>query len=285
MKYIYIAGLEHSGTTLTDHLLSQHDKCIGLGEIAAFFSSDHMQQYMERWGNNTDWNLCSCGKTWADCEFWSGIVGLCGLNSRATLVEKYEALLSHIRSSVGEDAVIIDSSKSLLTFRILIENLPKFGIRREDILLVFTIKDVRSFAASVGRKSNQSRSILSLLRTFNWWLGENREYLNAFEKDRVHFLVNLYERLCSDPESLSQNVARELNIRLAGDNDVRHNKSHIAMGNKNFVLRNRRRISYDFRWFTDDAISAAYLIHGRARAFNKRLYQLSQSTEELPVNR
>ena len=49
-------------------------------------------------------------------------------------------------------------------------------------------------------------------------------------------------------------------------------RSHIAMGNKDFVVRNSSRIRYDFHWFLDDSIHLAYLIHNRARKFNKSLY-------------
>jgi len=46
MKYIYILGLEHSGTTLTDHMLSAHPRVTGVGEVAQFFSVDHMRHYL-----------------------------------------------------------------------------------------------------------------------------------------------------------------------------------------------------------------------------------------------
>jgi len=115
MKYIYIAGLEHSGTTLTGHLLSQHPHFMGLGEIASFFSSAHMAQYMARWGEYPDVNLCSCGKTWERCDFWGKLINLCGLNSDAPLIQKYGLLMDHIRSTLGEEIVVVDSSKSLST--------------------------------------------------------------------------------------------------------------------------------------------------------------------------
>lgn len=53
------------------------------------------------------------------------------------------------------------------------------------------------------------------------------------------------------------------------------------MGNKNFVLRNSEKIKYDSRWYVDDQINTSYLIHQKARIFNKEIYSISASQEAL----
>jgi hypothetical protein len=58
--------------------------------------------------------------------------------------------------------------------------------------------------------------------------------------------------------------------------DILYGNSHIAVGNKDFIQRNRERIVYDSRWFENDAISLAYLIHQKARSFNKKIYRYGQ---------
>lgn len=59
MKYIFIAGLEHSGSTLTNYLLSQPPKSIGLGEVWQFFNHKHTLNYIQKWGHCDDVNLYS----------------------------------------------------------------------------------------------------------------------------------------------------------------------------------------------------------------------------------
>jgi len=95
MKYIYILGLEHSGTTLTDHMLSAHPRVTGVGEVAQFFSVDHMRHYLRKWGELDDHDVCSCGQRWSECELWQAIVHLNGAESQLGKVEKQKALISH----------------------------------------------------------------------------------------------------------------------------------------------------------------------------------------------
>jgi len=52
-----------------------------------------------------------------------------------------------------------------------------------------------------------------------------------------------------------------------------HNSSHIVRGNKNFIMRNRKKIKYDSRWFIDDNINLVYQLHWKARALNKKFYE------------
>lgn len=279
MKYIYIAGLEHSGTTLTDHLLSQHPNFIGLGEIASFFSTVHMNQYMKKWGNYPDVSLCSCGKTWKECNFWGHLVHLCGLNSDSPIIGKYKELIDYIRSNFGEETAIVDSSKSLPVLKTLINGHSELKISIRDILVIFSIKDVRSFTASISKKSGSEKSFLSVFHNFNLWHGANKQFLDYLKSNCINFSINLYEKLCADAENFINNQFEKCGFSSLEKIDVSHNSSHIAMGNKNFAMRNRAKIIYDSTWYNDDTINLMYLIHSKARAFNKRLYSFNQNTK------
>ena len=59
-KFIYIAGLYHSGSTLLDQYLGSNSQIIGLGEIAKYIKDGSE-------GN------CTCGKKVEECDFWSKI--------------------------------------------------------------------------------------------------------------------------------------------------------------------------------------------------------------------
>ena len=238
MKYIFIAGLEHSGTTLVNHLLSQHPGTIGLGEIAPFFSPDHMKQYMVRWGKYTESRLCSCGETWGECSFWSDIIELNGLNSDRPLLDKYQRLVQHVRSNYPEKKIIIDSSKSCLCLQTLVDHCDEIGLKRDDILVVFSIKDVRSFAASMGNKT-ANKSILSTLKAFNLWMNVNNSVFSYLKSQKLPHNVVLYEKLCADPRRYVEGILEQCGVSFNEEVELNHNRSHIAMGNKQFILRNR----------------------------------------------
>src|SRR4249919_2753545 len=109
MKLVFVAGMEHSGTTLTDYLLSGHPRAVGIGEASTFFSPTHMAEWTRRWPD--DPHECSCGRTWTDCPFWGPLHSLCGLHSDAPLQEKYGRLVEHARQLFGDELLLVDSSK------------------------------------------------------------------------------------------------------------------------------------------------------------------------------
>lgn len=274
MKLVYIAGLEHSGTTLLGQLLAAHPAALGLGEIASFFSPEHMRRYLERWGHCDDCRRCSCGRDWDECDFWGPIGGLSGARSDAPLVEKYERLIASVRARLPQVRMIVDSSKSAETLAALLGHREQIGLRREDIVVVHAVKDVRGFAASVARKAGAGAGLLSDLRTFNWWLGVNRRIREMASAEGGVSTLALYERVCANPREAVRGIFALCGESAPDEVTVAHHRSHIAMGNRNFLERNRDAVSYDSRWFTDDTILLAYLVHRRARRFNKELYLL-----------
>lgn len=276
MKYVYITGLEHSGTTLVTHLLSQHPKTLGLGEVASFFSPSHMKYYIERWGSYPDARLCSCGRSWGDCEFWGPLADLNGLISDIPVREKYKQLITQVRRLYGEDKVIVDSSKSLETLEIITNNASELGLEGSDLTAVAVIKDVRNFATSIKRKAGMKTGFLSCLRTFNWWFGANRRILEYLGQRGTRFDIILYERLCANPVKILHQISKGCGLSAEDTIKLGHKHSHIAMGNKNFIERNRERLRYDNRWFTEDSINLVYLLHWKARQFNKSLYRREQ---------
>lgn len=273
MKYLYVTGLEHSGTTLVTQLLAQDPRTLGLGELAVFFSPEHMKRYIELWGNNPDARLCSCGRTWDDCEFWGPISELNGLVSAIPVRAKYRRLIEHVRRKYGDDSAIIDSSKSLDTMKFLMDGAGELGLAGDDISAIAVIKDVRCFATSIKKKNGDRAGLVSHLRAFNWWLGTNRAMFDYFRDAGVRYQIVLYERLCLDPQGTLDRLLEGNGLHPKQAIDLAHRRSHIAMGNKNFLERSRDGIRYDNRWFCEDGINLAYLIHRRARRFNNSLYR------------
>lgn len=271
MKYVYILGLEHSGTTLTDYLLSKLPNAIGLGEIASFLKPEHMQMYMNKWSSYDDVRLCSCGEDWSDCNFWSQLEDLNGLNSEIDMREKYQLLFDHAKNEYSENVVLIDSSKNLDQINMILEQRAYLGLYDSAIKIVFSIKSAEEFAMSIARK-NSTVSLFTVMQAFNWWFSINKNMLEFCEKNKECVTLSTYRNLCDQPSKLLNVIAKELGVNMQGDELLKsQSHSHIAMGNKNFALRNSHHITYDDRWRSVWQIRFVNLFHFRARRLYKKI--------------
>ncbi|MEN8130164.1 MAG: hypothetical protein ABFS45_08195 [Pseudomonadota bacterium] len=256
-----------------NELLARQSGVLGLGEVGAFFSPDHMRKYLSRWGKEPDVRLCSCGQTWEECSFWREIVELSGEHSDYPVTDKYAALFDYIRDRFSGIRVVVDSTKNRYTLNMLENNRKRFGIKENDLQVLLAAKDVRSFTASIRRKTGD-RSVLRAIRTMNWWHGENLSYLSAEKRARLAVRIVLYERLCENPERVIDGILEGYApLNRHGGLDESRSYSHIVMGNKDFLVRNRERVRYDAAWFIDDQVNLAYLLHRNARCLNHRLYR------------
>lgn len=276
MKLLFIAGLEHSGTTLTDQLLSSHHRVLSLGEIASFLSPDRMTKYMKAWGGYPDVTMCSCGRNWKDCEFWGELIDLNGLHSTLPLKEKYRLLMTNVKRRYGADIVVTDSSKTLVALQALREAWRELGEEQEQMVTVFTVKDVRCFTSSVQRKIKK-QDFLSAFRTMNWWTASNKKYMSKLNDTSAGTFINLYEQLCAHPLAQINAILEVVNETPLEKTDLPTFRSHIAMGNKNFLMRNRRDVRYDQKWFLEDTILLCYLLNRKANALNRMIYAASAS--------
>jgi hypothetical protein len=108
----------------------------------------------------------------------------------------------------------------------------------------------------------------------NWWRGANTSLLDFASGVTNDMHVVLYEKLCQEPDRVVDSILRQDG---SGNIDTRANAwdegSHIVMGNKDFLVRNRERIRYDDAWYRNDKIGLAYLLNASARRLNHRLYR------------
>ena len=273
MKYIYIVGLEHSGTTLLNELFARRPQVLGLGEVGNFFSPKHMGAYIDRWGKEPDARLCSCGAAWERCSFWGEIIHLSGEYSDHVLADKYAELFDYTCKRFPQVRVIVDSSKSRYILEMLINNRNRFVLDEDALQILLAIKDIRSFTSSIQRKLHD-HTLLRAIRTMNWWHGEISAFLSRFKTSDLTITIVSHEKLCDDPDRVIDGLVRRLGMDgKKCEPDTSEAGSHIVMGNKKFLVRNRNRIRYDMSWFTDDRINFAYLLHGKARRLNHRLYR------------
>lgn len=274
MKYLYIAGLEHSGTTLLNQLLGADRMAVPVGEIFQFFSPEFMAGYLERWGDYEDAFQCACGQSWRECPFWGEIPAAIDYSNTLTQLERFQLLVDRVRSEYGEEAVIVDSSKSLPALNFIRDNLPALALDSEDLLVVMAVRDVRGFVTSqLAKHKTAERSLRGVHALMRLWLNENRRFLSILEDNEIPHLLSLYEDICSDGGmGISNRVHARGFPKL--DPSLPRSDSHIALGNKNFLHRNSERIRYDSRWFLEDRINLVYQFYPTVRKFNRRLYGL-----------
>ena len=274
VKYLYIAGLEHSGTTLLNQLLGAAP-AVPVGEVFQLFSSEFMAGYRRRWGGFDDAFLCACGDSWRHCPFWGSIPAAIDLENQLSRRERYQLMLERARSMYGDDAIIVDSSKSTQGLEFVRENQAWLGLGGRDLLVVAAFRDVRGFVASqLARAPTRGRSPRRVLALMRLWLHENRRLLERLESGAIPYTPSLYEAVCRDEGAgVAERIHAEGFPRL--DPSLDHDDGHIALGNKNFLHRNRHRIRYDDRWFTEDGINLVYQLYAPVRKFNRRLYTLA----------
>ena len=184
------------------------------------------------------------------------------------MLEKYKNLFDYFNEHYPPDTVIVDSSKSFSTLKLLIDNAQSLGLSRDDISVVFAAKDVRNFANSIASKEGASNSLVAHYRSFNWWLGENKKIVSYLENAEINFHFSFYDVLFTDADVLSSKINRFLRecysamgYQTVESSNVNHSNSHIAMGNKNFIMRNRDNIRYDERWKKSLNLKLVYALH------------------------
>jgi len=274
IDYLFIAGLEHSGTTLLSQMLSTSKQVLALGEVGQFFSRKHMKNYLHRWGELEDVKRCSCGVDWSDCHFWQPLIDKNGVYDDQDLQYAYKDLLNHIQNNHDYD-VIVDSSKSLSYLNAMLASLAHCTPESVDALVLLVAKDPRGFAYSMGRKNPTETTILSYFSKMNLWRGIYQEVLNRCESLGIDFMVVTYEQICAQPTETLFAVRSRTGVKLEFDSHLAHRNSHIAMGNKEFTERNRSQLKYDDQWKRDWRVSIAYAMNLPARILKWRIFRMA----------
>jgi hypothetical protein len=254
-----------------DQLLSQHPGVVGLGEVANFFSVPHMERLRRLWVGSDGAFHCSCGQPWESCPLWSALGPQSGIDSNANYSAKYERLLKRATELFGPDVVLVDSSKSQAALDRLLSARSELGLAREAIRVILAVKDVRGFAHSIARRQDTTLPVIGKVRSFNWWLGSNRSLAERIANSGAPWIVGHYDKLCANPSGFSDNVYAWLGLPQLGTASIDHTRSHIALGNKDMLLRNNSIVRYDDRWRSDKVTRMIYRLHLPARRLNETL--------------
>ena len=205
-RHLYILSLERSGSTPLAWNLGTRPGVLALGEIDRTFMLMTRPQGLPR--------ACSCGAAAADCAVWGPVVAAAERLRRLPLASRYRLLDEILEANLGPDAVIVDASKSLESFRALASAVPG------RVAAVHLVKDVRAYLDStLGRmaamdpqrlwseqiarapvRARIMRALPSSLVYLLRWARRNRAMEQALVVGSAPWLRTGYDALCAAPE-------------------------------------------------------------------------------------
>ena len=280
---IYIAGLEHSGSTLLELFVSGASGHLGLGEI--FQLIDRRNPIID----HLEGHRCSCGEEVKDCRFWAPLVARLRQLPSDDAAARYRAMADAGAQQAGAEVVLIDSSK-------VPDGLAAVASTGDfDVRVLHLTRDVRSWLVAKQRsyRRNKVASLASnvdrdgLLRgTARFlrrnpiadamrWRQVNREIEEKVAAYGLPSLAVSYERLCCDTSAVRNELEQFLDIEIPPlDHPGQRRHNHSIFGNRmRFDRRKRSKISYDTKWLVDNCWVVPWLLSPGLRRENMRRLQ------------
>jgi hypothetical protein len=271
MKYVFIAGLSHSGSTLVDLSLGGHPNFIGLGELAlvARKGPSGLAALREE--------LCSCGNTMDSCVFWKPVLNRIAAQQPVSFQQTFEIIVNLFAEIFGPEKTIVDSSKYLPNLKWIHEN------HQAQIKVLHVIRDVRSFV--VSQIDNQQRkgrpySYRSRFEFFWRWYAGNRRIGEYLKEENLPHLRLGYEEFCFYPDVIAEKICDFLGVQFHSDMlSPGVSESHSVLGNRMRHQATKKKIRYDHRWMTRNEWVIPSLIFRKVMRFNS-LYSYSDGMKE-----
>lgn len=283
MNVVYVAGLGRSGSTLLSRLLGQLPGWVAVGELHNLWRSGASRGRPDE--------LCGCGHTFAECDFWRRVVASAlgaqsageasALASRVARLRhlpwlagpwrppgfsrrlaSYAAVVSALYRGAaveGGGRVVVDSSKDLGPLWMLT------GVPDVRVTVLHLVRDPRGVAFSwrkpLRRREFLDREVLmpswGALETAWRWTYSN---LLAEAAGRRHgrYLRLRYEDLVRDPGGALTAIVRAVEpgaerppLPLVGDQAVLTRETHTLAGNPMRFESGRVPIRPDESWRGD----------------------------------
>jgi hypothetical protein len=277
-KIIYILSDVRSGSTLLDQLLGAHPRTASLGEVNNLKAYALQDRSIYNPAHPLD---CSCGKSFATCEFWSAAEKTLGrpfaelklmpdLTGHAgRLLRKYPRLfrlLICIWRRVGHDSFdlydvvfdsskadyLVDSSKNPFRFRTIYNAGPS-----RVIPLVLT----RDYRAVVHSKMKRGASMKGGMYG---WVSRMRQ-IAVMTADIPATIHVSYEDLCRDPRAELERIFTAIGLPFSEDCLSRPEVSHHIGGSPSKFDPAKRQIRLDDKYlsaFTDSELAVMRTIAG-----------------------
>lgn len=271
-RVVFIAGLEHSGTTLVNYYASQKGKATGVGEVYTLLDDSARVSFFSRWGKFDDAHRCSCGARHSDCPVWGPPMADIAARPQRNTSARYRDFLAKFDG----DSILVDSSKSINALKIL------SGLRVQNVIsdlrVILLVKDARSFVTSMKyvRKLNFIKQYLA----FNWWCKINVQTLSYLREEEINFRLLRYEDIFRDTRAFHEFISKF----VWGEEKLKYSDSivsHIGAGNKKFINSNDKTIKYDDRWKMEWKIRAMYRAHIRAQRLSSEFCRVCDSCQRV----
>ncbi|MFW2439054.1 MAG: sulfotransferase [Arenicellales bacterium] len=269
---IFIASLDHSGSTMLDNILANHSQMVGLGEIEYV-----IKQYIN-FPNSVEIQKCSCEIEAEKCAFWGEVILRFRKENHLTLPNGYEIVIEVFNKIYGESAILVDSSKYRTALRVLKE-LPAVNVQ-----VLHLLKDVRAYTISRldrAREKFGKNGFLLPHKQFRHWIRVNRSLLNILEDSNMPFMRVGYEEICLDPVGTLNKVCTFIDVKFEHSMlELNKGGGHCLVGNRMRLQNKNRRLIYDSRWFSRNEWLMPSIIFPEIMKFNSE-YVYSNRIDKL----
>ena len=244
---IYILGVAHSGTTLTDLLLGSHSHIESLGEVHKYwwFCSRHSPRLAKKC-------RCTCGELISNCAFWNGvrqqleeIAGSDEVDLEARDTATFEAAnrdLFRAAAKYTGKSVICDSSKWSGRLRRLL------GSDAFDVHIVHLVRDGRAVASSYRKRGKFAFGAALRWQAVNLtW-----RYFSLLRRKAASYCLIRYEDLVADPEGNLKQIMGPLGLAFEPEQiQYREPAHHNISGNAMKIDPERTHIQLDTQYLSD----------------------------------
>jgi plasmid maintenance system killer protein len=275
LKVIYIVGEGRSGSTLLERLLGQHSKIFSAGELKHIWERSFL-----------DNQLCSCGKSFYDCEIWTEIrknftqkidnvdpkeiMEAFNKTSRLrhyilkkNLDNQFSKVINNIYTKLYESILettekefVIDASKHPVFAHIL-------GLNKNiDLYIIHLVRDSRGVTYSWLKKKKRpeiTKKIeymprYSFFRTAISWNIINKISQDLQNIEQIKYFLLRYEDFVSNPKLYLGKIYKFLNIEsnlhylFKKDNTIKLSVNHTVSGNPFRFKTGEIELKLDEEW-------------------------------------
>ncbi|MCU0270442.1 MAG: hypothetical protein MUF83_17590 [Acidimicrobiales bacterium] len=265
-EVLFIASLQHSGSTYLDLQLSSHGAWVGVGEI-----SGAVRTWLRTRATVSELG-CTCGAAPTDCVFWGAVIERLAADDVRTLAQGYATVQMVFGEVFGPDVSMVDSSKHGTHLELAARGSSSLAVLR-------LTRDVRSWIASEqSRRKRDATSFAGRVRCTapylaRLWYRRNRILdrevaSTGLPTMRVGYEESVFhhERVLDDVDRF---VARHLGRSITTGTPP---GAHIVRGNRmRLDPVQRAAITYDDAWLCRGALLHSSALVPPIRSYNRRM--------------
>ena len=261
-QVIYIASMDHSGSTMLAKMLGGHPKLISVGEVFLTFKLFKSKKV------DIHKRICTCGDEASICLLWRVVLEEWSLQKGMNYVKAYSILIKHFQK-IYPDKILLDCSKYLPSLTRTLK------IPEVEMTVIHLFKDVRTFTISrieLAKNKGKKLSYFHRFIFFKVW-HRNNSMLEEFVKQKdLHAFKVGYEELCFNKYYIMNAMLSFANLEFdpvvlkASSSDSHHQ----LIGNKMRNDPKREQIVYDTRWLVRKEWIAPSLLYPKIMRYNHK---------------